>query len=156
MLKIRLGLCTALSLGLLAGCFNSRSPQAEGRISGQVKYKGTPVPGGSILFHTDGKGVYGSPIQADGTYEVRDLPTGTLVVTVETESANPAKKAPEYGGDKGAKMYAERMKAEGRVAAEKSKVGEYRKIPEKYANPKRSPLTVEIVAGRQVKDFDLD
>jgi hypothetical protein len=40
--------------------------------------------------------------------------------------------------------------AAGRVAPQT-----YLKIPAKYANTRTSPLTMTIVAGRQVKEFDL-
>ena len=32
----------------------------------------------------------------------------------------------------------------------------YLKIPEKYSNPKTSPLTVTLKSGRQVHNIDLD
>jgi len=157
MLKFRLGLCVLLALGLMAGC-SQPNPSAPGRISGQVTLNGSPLPGGNITFHSDGKGTYRSPIGSDGTYEVTDMPTGSMAVTVETESINPANKPPAYTGSGGKmdKMAAERMAAEKRQGASvKSSSGQYKRIPTKYTNPKTSPLTVTIEAGRQVKEFEL-
>ena len=78
-----------------------------------------------------------------------------MKVTVETESVNPAKKAPEYGEGKGAKMTKERMAAEGTAAAAKAPPREYRFVPGKYADPNTTPLTVTIQSGSQVHSFSL-
>jgi hypothetical protein len=156
MLTLRLGLCAALPLVLLVGCSSSRNPQAQAKVSGAVTYKGTPVPAGSITFHVEKGASYGVPLGEGGTYEVSDMPTGEMVITVETESVNPAKKAPDYGGGKGAKMYAERLAAEGKgMAAAKEPTREYRKIPLKYGKTQTSPLTFTVEAGRNVKNIDL-
>jgi hypothetical protein len=153
MLRLPLGLCAALPFALLVGC-SGKVNQAPGKVSGRVTYKGTAVPAGSIAFHVEGKQTIGSPLASDGTYEITDIPIGPAVVTVETQSVNPATKAPDYGG-KGAKMYAERLAKEGRAAAAREAKAEYRKIPPNYANPKTSPLHVTLEAGRQVHNFEL-
>jgi hypothetical protein len=152
--RFRVGLCFILLLGLTAGCFQ-KNPNAPGRVSGKVKYGGKAVPAGNIAFHHPDKGTYRSTLDSDGTYAITDVPTGEMVVTVETESVNPSKKKPTYGGDKGSKMYQERMAAEKGTAAARVAPQTYLKIPAKYANTKTSPLTMTIVAGRQVKEFDL-
>jgi hypothetical protein len=156
MRMLQIGLIAALFLGLAAGC--SRNPQAPAKISGRVLYNGNPVPGGTITFHSEGKGSYSRELAEDGTYELADIPTGTLTVTVDTEQLNPKKKPPDYGG-MGNKMYAERVAAEqkmGRTIAPKGESREkYVKIPLKYSSSKTSPLTVDIQSGRQVKEFDL-
>jgi hypothetical protein len=137
----------------LAGC--TANPQAPGRITGNVSYKGSPVPAGSVVFHTPEQGSYPAQLSADGSYEVRDVPKGKLVVTIETESVNPAKKPKAYGGEKGAKMYKERLAAEGNSAAEKAPPQQYVKIPTKYGVRAKSPLSVEVVAGSQSHNFTL-
>lgn len=156
MLRLRLGLCVVLLLGLMLGCSSSRSPLTQAKISGMVKYKGTPVPAGTIAFHSESSGVYTSPINTDGTYEIGDLPTGNLVVTVETESQSANKQAPDYGGV-GSKGYAERVAMEKKMGApiKQTPLGEYRKIPQKYSNPKTSPLSVNLEPGRNVQEFEL-
>lgn len=154
MFRLPRGLCVVLFLGLLVGC-NSSSPHAPAKVSGQVKYKGEVLKGGSIAFHVEKGPTYSSSIGQDGTYEVIDLPEGNLVVTVETESVNTNAKPPTYGGDKGAKLAAERMAKEGRGGPSKMPEGLYRKIPSKYNNSKTSPLSVTLAAGRQIHEFDL-
>jgi len=161
MLQFRLGLCAAaLSLGLLAGCGGTRNPNAPAKITGSVKYQGKPVPGGNIVFHTkNNQGMYRCSLGADGTYEIADVPTGALTVTVETESLNPSKKkGPAYpgAGGKGSKLDAEYMagvKKSGMPVNATPAV--YQRIPEKYAKAETSPLTVTVEAGSQTHDFTL-
>src|SRR5262249_38770776 len=118
--------------------------------------QGKPLRGGNVMFFPDGGGSYSSPISPDGTYEITDVPIGTMAVAVETESVNPGTKIPVYGGDVGAKQKAERTRVEGKGGAGfKAQGGEYRKIPQKYTNPKTSPLTVTLEAGRNVKELNL-
>jgi hypothetical protein len=156
MLKLRLGLYLALSLGLVAGCSSGKNPEAPARVSGVVTYQGKPLPGGMIAFHPAGKAPYSSAIGADGTYEVVDLPAGEMAVTVETESVNPDRKSQTYGGAIGERMKAERLKAEGKAGTmPQQPTGRYRKIPSQYANAKTSPLTLTLEAGRQVKPIEL-
>ena len=152
MFKLRRLLWFALFAGLLTGC--TANPQAPARITGTVTYKGSPVPAGTVVFHTENMGLYASPLKADGTYEVHDVPKGAFVVTVETESVNPKKKAKDYGG-KGDKGYQERIAAEGNSAANKAPPQTYVQIPSKYANAKTSGLSVTAEAGSQAHDFTL-
>ncbi len=147
-----LGAAALLALPLV-GC--THNPQAPARVGGRITYKGSPVPAGTVMFHTPDKGIYPGPLNAEGTYEILDVPTGELVVTVETETINPKKKAPDYAGGKGAKMYAERVAAEGNTAALKAPPQQYVRIPPKYADPKQSPLRATLQAGRQSQDFTL-
>jgi len=134
--NIRPILCLTLAFGLMAGC--QANPQAPAHISGTVTYKGS----------------YASPLGPNGAYEVRDVPKGALVVTVETESVNPKKKQQDYGG-KGAKGYAERMAGEGKAAADKAPPQSYLRIPGQYANAKTSTLSITAESGTQVHNFEL-
>jgi hypothetical protein len=151
-LRLLLLLCFALFTGLLTGC--TANSQAPSHISGTVSYKGSPVPGGTITFHSDGEGIYSYALSADGKFAVRNIPKGALLVTVETESVNPKKKVKDYGG-KGDKQYQERIAAEGNSAANKTPPPAYVHIPSKYANAKTSGLTITAAAGDQVHDFNL-
>jgi hypothetical protein len=162
MLKFRLGLLFLLLLGLVAGCRSSS--QTPGRITGRVTYNGQPVKAGNITFHSEDKGSYNSSLSLDGSYEVTDLPTGPMIVTVENANFNPDKKIPAYPGKggkgKGAAMDAERMAAEVRPGAggpmtKEEMAARYVKIPAKYADPKKSDLTITITNGKQSKDFEL-
>jgi hypothetical protein len=164
MLKVRFGLIGALVLLVLVGCAN-RS-QAPARISGRVTYKGQPVKAGNITFHTAENTPFPSSLGTDGSYEIVDMATGPMTVTVETESMNPEKKAQSYptrgnpAGSKAAAMDAMRIAAEkesggGGPMSKEEMAARYVKIPEKYSSPKTSGLTVNISNGRQSKDFEL-
>jgi len=147
-------ICLVFVVGVLCGC--GGSSVAPSRISGRVTYKGAPVPAGGIAFHSEDKGVYPCALSPDGSYSITDVPVGKMVVTIDTEFLNPAKKVKDYGG-KGAAGYAERLAAEkaaGIQAGEKSS-GTYMKIPEKYSTPKTSPLIVTIESGKQTREFEL-
>ena len=155
----RLFLVWPLFLVLLVGCMNSATPA---RVSGTVKYKGTPLTAGTVTFHPEQGGVYGAAIKPDGTYSISDLPTGPVEVAIETESANPqhvAKSAEDYAKQRGGRGKAgESMtspRPEGVPAAAPAEKGAYVKIPAKYADRKKSQLTMAVVAGKQTKDFDL-
>src|SRR5260370_19869228 len=97
MSKGRLLLALPLFLVLVSGCSKSRHP--VGTLSGKVTYNGKDVTGGQLTFFTKEGGAVPATIAADGTYSVRDLPTGEATVTVDTKTlkaSNPA--AVRYGG----------------------------------------------------------
>ncbi len=154
MLPFRIALCATAFLAVLAGC-SKTSPHAPARVSGRVTYNGKAVPGGNITFHSEGKGSFAGALDDNGTFEITDLPTGPMVVTVETESLNPKTAAPSYGGDKMSKMREMMQKKMGvNAAAAAAKV--YRKIPRKYADRKTSPLNnVNVESGRNSYEFEL-
>jgi hypothetical protein len=153
----RLGLLAALTLGLSVGC--SANPNAPAKVAGKVTYNGKPLPAGSVTFHSEDKGDYSSALTEDGSYTISDLPAGKMTVTVETETYNPKKKGPAYGGAKGAaidKEYAEAMsKAGGQMGGHSDATKNYIKIPAKYAGKDSSELTATLKAGKQTKDFEL-
>jgi hypothetical protein len=153
----RLFLLLPLGLVLVAGC-TSKTPSS---VSGTVTYQGAPVTGGFILFHpkTEGKeGGGGGPLQfginPDGTYSGANLPAEEFTVTVDTETLNPnpgGRKKIEYGGkDKAAGMgsYEEKMKAMGKMPEGGGTPGTYVKIPDKYRNKDKSPLTITLKKGK--------
>src|SRR5437868_4614763 len=109
MRTVRFGLFAALVLALAAGCRSSPNP---GKVSGRVTYKGAPLKGGEVLFHSAGQGSYRGSINQDGTYEITDVPVGEMTVTVDTEFLNPDKKVQTPGGARGAAMANERLAAE--------------------------------------------
>ena len=118
-------------------------------VAGKVTYKGQPLPGGSIVLHArEGNQKFTSTIRADGTFIFTDAGQGIMVVTVDNkwlkgalDDTNP------QGADP--KMIEKMMPKDpgGR---------RYVSIPEKYSNPKPSPLIWEIKARNESKDFDLN
>lgn len=143
----------ALVAGL--GCGQTSNPIAPARISGKISYKGQPIKAGVMNFYTPEGVAYSAQISKDGTYSATDIPAGELVVTVETESLSPARK----GGAEAAlrqKMSASMVQQRpGGTGGGTAEPEPYIKIPNKYANPKTSPLTVTTKPGRQVHDIDL-
>jgi hypothetical protein len=112
--------CLCLSAGLaLAGCTGG----GRGDISGVVKYKGEPLPGGTILFYGQPKGQWSGEIKEDGSYTVTGVPTGTAKIAII-----PAVNVNLGGG-------APQVKAV--------------TIPPKYSDPEKSGLTCEVQGGAQ-------
>ena len=155
MYKVRLGLFAALALVLAAGCRTSLTPA---KVTGKVTYKGEPVKGGEIAFHSD-QGTYRSSIGQDGSYDISDLPVGEMTVTVDTEFLNPDKKQQIPGGARGMASMNERLKAEraaGRgPASREDQLARYTKIPVKYSNPASTDLKTKLEKGKQTRDFEL-
>lgn len=162
------GLTLVLSLALIAGCSSDKS--APAKLSGTVTYNGAPVTGGMLSFYTNA-GVYPAAISSDGTYSVADIPTGDMVVTVDTEMLNPGIKKQTYSGKNsggGGGMYG---KAAGRGSAapkgakqetspapegaEQPSPGNYVKIPRDYADKNKSPLKITVERGSQTINLEL-
>lgn len=153
-MKSRLLCLGLLVLGVsVVGC--SKNPSAPAKISGAITYKGQPIKAGSMKFHTPEGTSYPATISPDGTYSATDIPTGEMVVTIETEAFNPDKKmAQNPEAQRRAKM-ASRTMQQPAGGGEPPPTVHYVKIPSKYANAKTSPVTITITSGRNVKDIDL-
>jgi hypothetical protein len=155
-----------LLLGAVTGC------GGKGKVSGMVTGPdGQPLPLGRITFLPDSgpPGVSGE-IQ-DGKYAVEDLSTGPAKVSVETayihdENQGLVKAASKAGALTGTgasgpppkdapPAFAEMQKkqAEGLKIA-KEKLAKYREIPEKFADPKTSGLSLTVKSGNN--DFPVD
>ncbi len=141
---------------VLAGC--TKNPNAPAQISGVVKYNGKPLPAGTIVFHDAEGKAYSTSIHQDGKYELTDVPTGEMKVTVDTEDFNPAKVQPTYGGQRAAKMGMSETPAPPGLGAPPSvedKKAVYVKIPEKYRTASSSGLSATLKKGKNTQDFDL-
>ena len=81
-----------LALAVLPGCGDN----SKGRVTGKVTYKGAPVTGGMIaLTPSSGSGsAFTIPIQADGSFNAKDVPLGQMGVAISTDGV------PEAGGPK--------------------------------------------------------
>ena len=157
MTRVRLlfGALLAATLALVGCAKNSFAPA---KISGSVTYKGQPIKGGTMAFHTSDGVTYAAKLSSDGTYSATDIPEGELVVTIETESINPARKAAAMGkdGDKRMKMGMGQPPPAGRGGGpEADQTQFYVKIPEKFSKPNSSPLSVVVKSGRNVKDLEI-
>jgi hypothetical protein len=174
-IKRLLFLVLPLACVFLVGCRTSSTP---GNLSGVVKHKGSPLRGGTITFCAPEGGTYGpARIKGDGTYAISGLPVGELVVVVETDSANPKNqismdqygqgkkpniKDPNAPKDKDAKDPKDAKIGPGRgrpadiPAGGAGEPGKFDAIPEKYNRKETSTLKVDVVAGSQTKNFDVD
>ncbi len=134
-----------LGLTLLPlGCY--RAPQNNCQVSGTVTYKGKNLTGGAIYFRSsdmkdpeDG-GKYGAAeIKEDGTYEIHSLEPGKMIVTIDV----PTKASPKIPKD-------------AKLPPGFSKQVPSVQIPAKYADSKKSGLSMEVMPGQQTKDWPLD
>jgi len=161
-LKGQLLLVLPLGLVLVFGCGTTKNPNAPASVSGKVTYNGNPVTGGTITFHSKEGRASTIGINAEGSYSTSDIPVGEMVVTVETESANPsATKMGNYPGAKGkAPTTGEREGNKGAMMSPRPPGaggggGGYVKIPAKYADKDKSTLRETLSPGTQVKDINL-
>jgi hypothetical protein len=139
-------LCGAL---LTAGCGGGK-----GVVSGKVSYQGKPVSVGSVSFILEGGGVMSSPIEEDGSYTIRNVPPGTVKITVETTSARPPSMQGSPGGKGGPPEFMMKyVKEKDPKLAERGK--KYVPIPEQYSDPAKSNLTFVVKSGKQQHDVDL-
>jgi hypothetical protein len=146
----RLLLILPLLLALPIGCSN-RNPHTSASVSGRITYKGNPVKAGNIVFYAKEAGAYTAVIRPDGTYTIAELPTGTLEVTIETESANPNKKQKTYGG--GGKKNVSSPAPQG--APPSANPENYVAIPPRYSDRSNSRLSASLSGGSNTKDFEL-
>ncbi|HMF17250.1 MAG TPA: hypothetical protein VKE98_08595 [Gemmataceae bacterium] len=136
-------------LALVFFCANGCS-STKNSFTGKVTYKGQPVPGGSIVLHPkEGTQTYTGSIRPDGTFTVTDAALGTMVVTInnkwlKTEGTGVVN--PPQGTD---------PKVLEKMMPKQQGAPQYVPIPEKYADPKTSPLIWEIKARNESKEFDL-
>lgn len=136
--------CTTV-LALVPGC-SKRFP-ARGIVHGRVTLEGKPLGGATIVFENADLGVSRSaPLNDDGRYEVRSydsvgLPVGSYTVAIVSgRFLRPGEEIP-------------RADAAGRPPLAKPSTT----VPEKYAKPGTSQLTVDVRKGdNPAFDFALD
>ena len=148
-------LTLAAALALVCGCGGS-NPNIPATISGRVTYKGTPLPGGNMLFTSQGGGAYPASIGTNGEYTGREFPVGDMTVTIETETLNPERKmAKPYPGKGKGKDKVDMFSSAARPEAVTQAASTYMKVPAKYADAAKSGLKVTLKAGKQTQDFEL-
>lgn len=133
-IRVGSGLGAVVLMVLAAGC-----SRGTGNVSGTVKFKGKPLPGGTISFYDEVNGVASSPINPDGSYSVSKVATGTARITV-------AVPMPIRFASPGMSEAKEDLPAV---------VKQTPSIPARYYDPAKSGLTCVVVRGDQTQDFDL-
>lgn len=142
---VLLGLPLCLLLPAL-GC-GKTNPSRGASLTGKVTYKGAPVTGGNVQLYTD-EGVYPAVLSPEGTFEIIQVPLGEATLTVETESINPNRKIPTYGGGQEGEMSPPPEGAQ-------TGGGTYVKIPSRYDKKETSDLKVTLTGGKQTQEFQL-
>ncbi len=136
------GLPLTLAALAAAGC----SP-ATGSISGKVVYTAQDgahvVKGGYVNFTAADGSRHSADISKEGTYTVENVPLGDAKVSVDTSSLKPNPNAPNMGN---------RPPNDPNLAAAKDAAERYVWIPDKYADPASSGLTVTVKAGNNPYD----
>lgn len=139
----------ALALLALAGCGGGTAS-----VSGKVTFQGKPVVYGTVvLIGADGLPRSGQ-IQPDGTFTVPGVAVGTAKAAVSSPpppGAEPAKKAARGGRDA---EDDERAPPPPPAPVDPAVVKGWFPLPEKYGDPDKSGLTVQVGSG-QPADFDL-
>ena len=146
---------------LASGCGSK-----DGTVSGTVYYKGQPIKGGTVYFFPEKEsGSHLALIGTDGTYSISKLPMGPAKISVMVAVPGVPKSVfsqGKFGGgqaaEKGLKgRMTEEAKKEIEEQAKPSNITGYSApIPEKYSNPERSGLKIDVTGGNQTHDIKMD
>lgn len=130
---LRWAITVAGLLALTTGCGNS-AEFPTGRVHGRVTYKGTPVQEGVVSLYSTEFGVGASAeLDKDGAYAIAEpLRAGKYAVTILPPAEPPPQEAIP-------------------VSTKKT----YPNLPEKYRDPKKSGLVVDIREGDNAFDVDM-
>lgn len=157
----------ALVVPLAIGCGGGK-----GKVTGNVTVDNKPLPGGTITFHPS-KGNAASGEIIDGQYTVTGVPTGNARVSVSTaylkQEADALGMANQnmsmsMGGrtpprdippEARAALEKEKQRADESIQKSKELRARYRPIPEKYANPDSSGITLSVKSGTNPFDLSL-
>lgn len=132
---------TALLAGLIlaVGCGGS----GKCNVSGKVLFNGKPVYGGMVVIFDDKDRTAQGAIELDGTYTVRDAPTGKVRVGVVSQKPAPARV--DRGGGRGG--------SSNEPVADPSK---WFAIPDKYGDPNSSGKEMTLKGGNNTQDIILE
>jgi hypothetical protein len=146
--------CGGLLLGLLTGmtgCTKSLHSTQHEEVSGQVLFKGKPLPGGRVTFAAiEGGFASTRPIDENGNYKI-NAPVGNVLISVDNRMFLPRR-----GAKSGQKQKQQPKRPDSQVGEEEPiKGGHYVEIPQRYANCDTSGLTYTVKPGAQTHDIEL-
>ena len=140
-----LGAC--LILGVLVGCGDGN----KATVSGKVTYKGAPVTGGTLTLYPSSGTPYPVNINANGAFNVSDVPVGQMGVAVSTDNVPTTQGYQMPPGVTPPKDMATPEAPKIDMSNQEKKVI----IPAKYRDPKTSGFTWDVKGGKNTRDFDL-
>lgn len=132
----------ALACALVAGCGGQTAT-----VSGKVTHLGKPVSGGSVIVYCSDKQIARGVIAPDGTYAIPNVPLGTAAVTVQALPRVPV-------GLQGKQVLPPAVNGPIPPTVEASDPTKTN-IPQRYAVPEESGLSVVIDRAAVTYDIDL-
>jgi len=127
-----------------------------GDVSGDVSYKGKPIPGGMLTFRPkdDSMNSVTYVLERDGKFKVR-LPAGPVRVCLDNREFEP-RPATMPAMAPGLNLPSEVMKAMQSSSKESTKVSDrWVKIPEKYYDLLATDLSFDVKGGQQTQKIEL-
>ncbi len=139
--------CVLLFASLMIGC----SPKV-GEISGEVTYKGKPIPGGFVTFRpaNEAENAVTYSLERDGKFKV-ELPVGEVRVCIDNREfePTPATLPPTLPG---VNLPPEVVKSLGEPAKTSDR---WVKIPVKYYELEKSDIKFSVTGGPQTYNIEL-
>jgi hypothetical protein len=129
-----------LALTLLPGCGAGRAS-----VAGKVTYKGKPLAMGTVYFASADGVQWPATISPDGTYRIESMPTGVAKIGV----TNPKPQVVT------AAMRRAMKQDPASPPPPPPELANWVEIPEKYADPRGSGLSVDLKNGENTHDIDL-
>jgi hypothetical protein len=129
-------------LVLIGGCRKTRTSAEHADVTGQVIFKGKPLPGGRVTFvAADGFASVGD-IDEKGNYTI-NAPVGAVKISVDNSMLREKRAAAAKGA--------------GRPDAGDATVlkGTFVPLPDKFSSPDKSGLTYTVVSGPQKYNIEL-
>lgn len=138
---------------LVAGC----GDYPRSTVRGKITYNGKPVADATIIFLTRDNMTYTAGTKADGSYEVGNIPRGTVTVSIQQALPHIAPRPdPTPMGKAGGAGTGESKDQAARNAPPPSEpVALKSPIPSKYMDAKQSGLQFELKDPEQEWSVDL-